>query len=50
MINHTQIQDEKLKSRGMAMVGVAYSIGFTFGPMIGAYMSTYARLNEGQAA
>ena len=30
----------------MAMIGVAYSIGFTVGPMIGAGMSTMARAND----
>ena len=30
----------------MAMIGVAYSIGFTAGRMIGAGMSTMARAND----
>ena len=38
-------KDPKAKSRGMAMIGVAYSIGFTIGPMIGAYMSTILKEN-----
>lgn len=37
------LKDQKAKSKGMAMIGVAYSIGFTVGPMIGAYMSTYIK-------
>jgi len=30
-------KDDKVKSKGMAFIGVAYSIGFTVGPSIGAY-------------
>jgi len=37
------LKDQKAKSKGMAMIGVAYSIGFTIGPMIGAAMSTYIK-------
>lgn len=40
------IKDQKAKSKGMAMIGVAYSIGFTVGPMIGAGMSTYIKSNS----
>lgn len=40
------LKDQKVKSRGMAMIGVAYSIGFTVGPMIGAMMSTYIKQNS----
>ncbi|MBN3322124.1 MFS10 protein, partial [Atractosteus spatula] len=29
----------KARNRGMAMIGVAFSLGFTFGPMIGAYFA-----------
>ncbi|XP_066566646.1 major facilitator superfamily domain-containing protein 10 [Amia ocellicauda] len=34
----------KARSRGMAMIGVAFSLGFTVGPMIGAYFA----LNPGK--
>lgn len=37
------LNDQKAKSKGMAMIGVAYSIGFTIGPMIGAAMSSYIK-------
>lgn len=30
-------KDDKVKSKGMAFIGVAYSIGFTIGPTIGAF-------------
>ena len=43
-------KDDKMKSRGMAMIGVAYSIGFTVGPMIGAFMSSYAKVTEGNGS
>ncbi|XP_074848489.1 major facilitator superfamily domain-containing protein 10 isoform X3 [Carettochelys insculpta] len=29
----------KARSKGMAMIGVAFSLGFTVGPMIGAYLA-----------
>lgn len=29
----------KARSKGMAMIGVAFSLGFTFGPMLGAYLA-----------
>lgn len=29
----------KNRSKGMAMIGVAFSLGFTFGPMVGAYFA-----------
>ncbi|XP_062991962.1 major facilitator superfamily domain-containing protein 10 [Elgaria multicarinata webbii] len=29
----------KVRSRGMAMIGVAFSLGFTLGPMLGAYLA-----------
>ena len=40
------LEDKKAKSRGMAMVGVAYSIGFTVGPFVGAYMSSLLKADE----
>ncbi|XP_028599363.2 major facilitator superfamily domain-containing protein 10 isoform X2 [Podarcis muralis] len=33
------LQSPKARSKGMAMIGVAFSLGFTFGPMLGAYLS-----------
>ncbi|KAL4623104.1 major facilitator superfamily domain-containing protein 10 [Arapaima gigas] len=32
----------KARGRGMAMIGVAFSLGFTVGPMIGAYLGSRA--------
>ena len=37
---------KKAKSHGMAMVGVAYSIGFTVGPFVGASMSSFLKADE----
>lgn len=37
----TDILDEKTRSRGMALIGVAFSIGFTIGPAIGAAFSRW---------
>ncbi|XP_072113712.1 major facilitator superfamily domain-containing protein 10 [Mobula birostris] len=34
------------RSKGMAMVGVAFSLGFTVGPMIGAFLGTRAGKDE----
>ncbi|XP_039606802.1 major facilitator superfamily domain-containing protein 10 [Polypterus senegalus] len=34
------------RSKGMAMIGVAFSLGFTFGPMIGAYFAIRATQGE----
>ncbi|XP_068132472.1 major facilitator superfamily domain-containing protein 10 [Hyperolius riggenbachi] len=36
----------KNRSKGMAMIGVAFSLGFTLGPMIGAYFATHAASGE----
>lgn len=34
------------RSRGMAMIGVAFSLGFTIGPMIGAFLGSRAGEDE----
>ncbi|KAH0616334.1 hypothetical protein JD844_027370 [Phrynosoma platyrhinos] len=33
------LQSPKARSKGMAMIGVAFSLGFTLGPMLGAYLT-----------
>ncbi|XP_042326096.1 major facilitator superfamily domain-containing protein 10 [Sceloporus undulatus] len=33
------LQSPKARSKGMAMIGVAFSLGFTLGPMLGAYLA-----------
>ncbi|XP_063604765.1 major facilitator superfamily domain-containing protein 10-like [Penaeus indicus] len=37
----TDISEEKTRAKGMAMIGVAFSIGFTVGPAIGAMFSRW---------
>ncbi|KAK3095294.1 hypothetical protein FSP39_012912 [Pinctada imbricata] len=34
------------RGRGMALIGVAFSVGFVFGPLIGAGFSVYARQQQ----
>ncbi|XP_054855449.1 major facilitator superfamily domain-containing protein 10 isoform X1 [Eublepharis macularius] len=36
----------KARSRGMAMIGVAFSLGFTLGPMLGAYLAMETEKGE----
>ncbi|KAL4232249.1 Major facilitator superfamily domain-containing protein 10 [Mactra antiquata] len=36
------------RGKGMAVIGVAFSIGFVFGPLIGAVFSRWARAQEGE--
>ncbi|XP_037536177.1 major facilitator superfamily domain-containing protein 10 [Nematolebias whitei] len=36
----------KARNRGMAMIGVAFSLGFTFGPLMGAYFAMNSRTTE----
>ncbi|KAJ8415616.1 hypothetical protein AAFF_G00425960 [Aldrovandia affinis] len=36
----------KARNRGMAMIGVAFSLGFTVGPLIGAYFARRSSLEE----
>ncbi|KAK7068828.1 Major facilitator superfamily domain-containing protein 10 [Halocaridina rubra] len=37
----TDILDEKSRAKGMALIGVAFSVGFTVGPAIGAMFSRW---------
>lgn len=43
----TDVSSEKTRSRGMALVGIAFSLGFIFGPMIGAFFAIFANKNAG---
>ncbi|KAF7248222.1 Major facilitator superfamily domain-containing protein 10 [Varanus komodoensis] len=36
----------KVRSKGMAMIGVAFSLGFTLGPMLGAYLTMETEKRE----
>eukprot|EP00057_Strongylocentrotus_purpuratus_P029134 XP_011683608.1 PREDICTED: major facilitator superfamily domain-containing protein 10-like [Strongylocentrotus purpuratus] len=36
----TDISTTKTRGKGMAMIGLAFSVGFIVGPMIGAYFAT----------
>ncbi|XP_017267653.1 major facilitator superfamily domain-containing protein 10 [Kryptolebias marmoratus] len=36
----------KARNRGMAMIGVAFSLGFTFGPLMGAYFAIGSKTAE----
>ncbi|XP_053407430.1 major facilitator superfamily domain-containing protein 10-like [Mercenaria mercenaria] len=36
------------RGKGMALIGVAFSIGFVFGPLIGAIFSRWAREQQGE--
>ncbi|XP_077866306.1 major facilitator superfamily domain-containing protein 10-like [Saccoglossus kowalevskii] len=38
----------KTRGKGMALIGVAFSLGFTFGPMIGAYFSKISTFKAGE--
>ncbi|XP_028313387.1 major facilitator superfamily domain-containing protein 10 [Gouania willdenowi] len=38
----------KARNRGMAMIGVAFSLGFTVGPLMGAYMALSSRRDGGE--
>ncbi|XP_024119456.2 major facilitator superfamily domain-containing protein 10-like [Oryzias melastigma] len=33
----------KARNRGMAMIGIAFSVGFTVGPLMGAYFAVTSR-------
>ncbi|KAL5016481.1 hypothetical protein ScPMuIL_006070 [Solemya velum] len=35
------------RGKGMAIIGIAFSVGFVFGPLIGAIFSQWARAQEG---
>lgn len=36
----------KARNRGMAMIGIAFSLGFTVGPLLGAYFALSSRVAE----
>ncbi|KAM4576606.1 major facilitator superfamily domain-containing protein 10-like isoform 1-T2 [Odontesthes bonariensis] len=36
----------KARNRGMAIIGVAFSVGFTFGPLMGAFFAISSRTTE----
>lgn len=38
----------KRRGKGMALIGIAFSVGFVFGPLIGAIFSRYAREHQGE--
>ncbi|XP_063192585.1 major facilitator superfamily domain-containing protein 10 isoform X2 [Chroicocephalus ridibundus] len=40
------LNSPKARSKGMAMIGVAFSLGFTLGPMIGAYLAMETEKGE----
>ncbi|KAM9027628.1 major facilitator superfamily domain-containing protein 10 isoform 2-T4 [Ara ararauna] len=40
------LHSPKARSKGMAMIGVAFSLGFTLGPMIGAYLAMQTEKGE----
>ncbi|XP_061849846.1 major facilitator superfamily domain-containing protein 10 [Colius striatus] len=40
------LHSPKARSKGMAMIGVAFSLGFTLGPMIGAYLAMETKKGE----
>ncbi|CAH1792101.1 unnamed protein product [Owenia fusiformis] len=42
----TDVSTRKTRGRGMAMVGIAFSIGFLIGPLIGAYFAKRVREQE----
>ncbi|XP_061623039.1 major facilitator superfamily domain-containing protein 10 isoform X1 [Phyllopteryx taeniolatus] len=37
------LADPKARNRGMAMIGLAFSVGFTVGPLIGAYLAVTSK-------
>lgn len=38
----TDVSNDKNRGKGMALVGIAFSLGFIIGPMIGAIFSKYS--------
>ncbi|XP_055329466.1 major facilitator superfamily domain-containing protein 10-like [Paramacrobiotus metropolitanus] len=42
----TDVSTVQTRGKGMALVGVAFSVGFIVGPMIGALFSSYAQRNN----
>ncbi|XP_023300900.2 major facilitator superfamily domain-containing protein 10 [Lucilia cuprina] len=43
----TDVSSEKTRGRGMALVGVAFSLGFIVGPMIGALFAIFSNKSTG---
>lgn len=43
----TDVSSEKTRGRGMALVGVAFSLGFIVGPMIGALFAIFSNKSSG---
>lgn len=43
----TDVSSEKTRGRGMALVGVAFSLGFIIGPMVGAIFAVFAKNSTG---
>ena len=44
----TDVSTPATRGRGMAMIGVAFSLGFLFGPIIGAAFSIWGQGQTGQ--
>ncbi|CAI4211112.1 unnamed protein product [Parascedosporium putredinis] len=42
----TDISDDKSRGSTMALIGACFSIAFTFGPMLGAYLSSIATVAQ----
>ncbi|GAV02226.1 hypothetical protein RvY_12819 [Ramazzottius varieornatus] len=42
----TDVSTPETRGKGMALVGIAFSLGFIIGPMIGALFSAYAKANN----
>lgn len=38
----TDVSNDKNRGKGMALVGIAFSLGFIIGPMIGAIFAKYS--------
>lgn len=43
----TDVSSEKTRGKGMALVGVAFSLGFIVGPMIGAAFAVFSNKSQG---
>jgi MFS family permease len=42
----SDVTDEKNRSKGMAVIGIAFALGFIFGPAFGGILSTYNPLTD----
>ena len=42
----TDVSTPSTRSKGMALIGVAFSLGFLFGPLIGAGFSMWGKQQE----